>query len=98
MQLERSTENHQCCVQNSILASETGDRPIDALVNINVGCYGFLKKTYQQWIDHAVSENVLSGGVGLCFERRRYVVRGSLIIIRINASIVSIYELYFHNI
>ena len=79
MQLERSTENHQCCVNNSILASENGDRPRDALVNINVGCYGFSKQNFQQWIDYTVSENLHSGSVGLCFEGWRHVVKGTLI-------------------
>ena len=88
--LERSIDNHECCKENSISTSEGGHYPKDALVNINVGCYGFLKQTYQQWIDHTVSENVLSGGVGLCFEGWRYVVRGSLRTIRINVLIVSI--------
>ena len=90
--MERSIDNHECCLlpENSISTSEDGQHPKDALVNINVGCYGFLKLTYQQWIDHTVSENVLSGGVGLCFERWRYVVRGSLRTIRINTLIESI--------
>ena len=49
-----------------------------------------LKPQEQQWIDHTVSENARSGGVGLCFEGWRYVVKGKLIntSTKINAFIV----------
>ena len=56
-------------------------------------------ESFQEWIDYTVSENVRSGGIGLCVEGWRYVVKGTLknTSIRINALIVSKYQ-YFDKI
>ena len=91
--LERSIENHDCCLQdqNSISYSEDGSHSKSPHVNINAGCFHLSSKSFQEWIDYTVSENVRSGGVGLCVEGWRYAVKGTVIntSIRITVLIVS---------
>ena len=48
------------------------------LVNINGGCYDLSSKSFQQWIDYTVLQNVRGGGIGLCVEGWRHVVKGYL--------------------
>ena len=70
--LDRAPHNEDCCLTNSISASEDGTY---ARYPILVGgCGGNHRKTYQQWIDYAAQ-----GGYGLCFEGWLYIVRGTYV-------------------
>ena len=65
-------ENDDCCVENSILPSDDGTRYRWPLVSLKYGgCSGGSERTFQQWIDSAVS-----GGYGLCFDKWLYIRKG----------------------
>ena len=76
--LERAAENADCCLENSIAASEDGRSTRWPRVNRNGGCSGGIRRTLQEWVDSTVSD-YKNYGWGLCYEGWRYVVRGTLI-------------------
>ena len=76
--LEKTKDNHQCCLNNSISAFEDGASSRSPLVKAGVGCVGGFRKTFQQWIDYTVVQKELVGGLGLCIEGWRYIAKGIL--------------------
>ena len=73
MLLARSNKNVDCCLKNSISASEDG-KTYRWPQTSSRGCVGGLKLTFQGWVDDTVSL-YQSLGFGLCFEGWRYLVK-----------------------
>ena len=76
--LERTNDNVDCCLTQSILRSEDGQSFRRPQVHWDGKCRGGLKRTFQQWIDHTV-KHYETTNLGLCVEGWRYVVKGTLI-------------------
>ena len=76
--LERAKENVDCCLTQSIFASEDGQSVRWPRVHRDGQCRGGGKLTFQQWIDDTVNYYE-TDNLGLCVEGWRYVVKGTLI-------------------
>ena len=80
MLLEKAKENDDCCLTNSISASEDGSSLRRPLVKGEGGCDdGGMNNTFQQWVDYTADTLDSTERRGLCFENWHYAVKGNLI-------------------